>query len=71
MTDGRQHKIEWDQLVNGIYRIEIDESQITFFYQMYVDDHLLISIGRLLESICLCPKVPHSAAFIVDLIDCY
>jgi hypothetical protein len=35
----------------------IDKLQTTLSYLMYVEVHSLIIISRLLESICLCPKV--------------
>jgi len=42
---------------NGIKIIQIDKSQITLSYLMYVEARFLIIICKLLESVYLCPKV--------------
>ncbi len=44
-------------MVNGIKLIQIGKSKITLSYLMYVNAYSLIIISRLLESVCLCPKV--------------
>jgi hypothetical protein len=47
---------------------QIDKSQITLLYLIYLEARLLINISWLLESVCLCPTVIKLMKFKINIL---